>query len=154
MVNLGGGYFLISEVPLYRQDFAASQSLFSVLHSSLLRDPHLGNVYGFIMLKLLYSVSESFPCHGKDSERIHSFLNSFAASAHRGTSLTRRRTLPGPCSRTMLSVLRWSSGGGRVFMGEVPLYRAVLKLVDLLSGVGLPLGGVRGVRCLEISSVT
>jgi len=43
-------------------------------------------------------------------------------SLYRGTSLTRNRPHPGPYSRTMPRVLRWSwAGGGRV-MSEVTLY--------------------------------
>ena len=40
---------------------------------------------------------------------------------YRGTSLIRKRTPLGPYRRPMPRVLGWSQGGGRFFMGEVPL---------------------------------
>ena len=41
---------------------------------------------------------------------------------YRGTSLVRKRTTLGPYRRPMARVRRGSYGGGRLLMGEVPLY--------------------------------
>ena len=47
---------------------------------------------------------------------------------YRGTSLERKRNPLGPYRRPMPRVLGVSKGGGRVLMGEVPLYKSVENL--------------------------
>jgi len=47
-------------------------------------------------------------------------------SSYRGTSPVRKRSSLGPSSKPMPMVLGGSWGGGRVLMGEVPLYALTL----------------------------
>ena len=49
----------------------------------------------------------------------------WSRSPGRGTSLTGKCTTLGPYCRPMPRVLGGSYGGGRFFMGEVPLYRSI-----------------------------
>ena len=53
------------------------------------------------------------------------YMSRAEVSPYRGTSLTGKRTPPGPYRRPMPRVLRGSWGGGRFLMGEVPLYYSV-----------------------------
>ena len=52
---------------------------------------------------------------------------------HRGTSLIRKRTPLGPYRRPTPGVLGGSKGGGRFFMGEVPLEKNSLNGAEMNS---------------------
>jgi len=53
---------------------------------------------------------------------------------YRGTSLIRKRLLLGPYSKTMPRVLRWSGGGRRFLMSEVPLHATPRGADDTVQG--------------------
>ena len=55
------------------------------------------------------------------SSKLSSLKLSDLTGTYRGTSLIRKRHLPGPCSRPVPRVLGRSERGGRFLMSEVPL---------------------------------